>query len=61
MGDDPHDDWSDSERLAGLRKESSDSTKHSNKRSSWWHEQPNNSSTELGTKEAKQVKRSSTD
>lgn len=61
MANDPHDDWSDPERLDGLHKKSADRPKRTVKRTTGREQQPDILSKELGVEETKEVKRSNTD
>jgi len=61
MANDPHDDWSDPERLDGLHKKSADRPKRTVKRTTGREQQPNILSKELGVEKTKEVKRSDTD
>lgn len=61
MANDPHDDWSDPERLDGLHKKSADRPKRTVKRTTGREQQPNILSKELGVEKTKEVKRSNTD
>ena len=61
MANDPHDDWSDPERLDGLHKKSADRPKRTGKRTTGREQQPDILSKELGVEKTKEVKRSNTD
>ena len=61
MANDPHDDWSDTERLEGLRKESVNRPKRTTKRGTGREQQPDILSPELGVEKTKEVKRSKDD
>jgi|TARA_B100000497_G_C7642090_1_gene386031 hypothetical protein len=61
MANDPHDDWSDPERLDGLHKKSADRPKRTVKRTTGREQQPDILSKELGVEKTKEVKRSNTD
>jgi hypothetical protein len=61
MATDPHDDWSDPERLDGLHKKSADRPKRTVKRTTGREQQPDILSKELGVEKTKEVKRSNTD
>lgn len=61
MANDPHDDWSDPERLDGLHKKSADRPKRTVKRTTGREQQPDILSKELGVEKTKEVKRSDTD
>ena len=61
MANDPHDDWSDPERLDGLHKKSADRHKRTVKRTTGREQQPDILSKELGVEKTKEVKRSNTD
>jgi len=61
MANDPHDDWSDTERLEGLRKESANRPKRTTKRGTGREQQSDILSQELGVEKTKEVKRSKDD
>ena len=54
--DDPHDDWSDPERLDGLHKKSADRPKRTVKRTTGREQQPDILSKELGAEKTKEEK-----
>ena len=61
MANDPHDDWSDPERLDGLHKKSADRPKRTVKRTTGREQQSDILIKVLGMEETKEVKRSNTD
>ena len=58
MANDPHDDWSDPERLDGLHKKSADRPKRTVKRTTGREQQPDILSKELGVAQKQQTKSS---